>query len=76
MLVFIFVQIFFPLGKISVMIYGCLASIVFCGYIVYDTDNLIKRYTYDEYIWASISLYLDIINLFLSLLTVFRAADS
>lgn len=69
-------QILFPLGKISVMIYGCLASVIFCGYIVYDTDNLIKRYSYDEYIWAAVSLYLDIVNLFLSLLTVFRAADS
>jgi len=69
-------QILFPLGKISVMIYGCLASIIFCGYIVYDTDNLIKRHSYDEYIWAAVSLYLDVINLFLSLLTLLRAADS
>ncbi|XP_071724096.1 protein LIFEGUARD 2-like [Rutidosis leptorrhynchoides] len=76
LMVFAFIQILFPLGKISVMIYGCLASIIFCGYIIYDTDNLIKRYTYDDYIWAAISLYLDIINLFLSLLTIFRAADS
>ncbi|XP_065861119.1 protein LIFEGUARD 2-like [Euphorbia lathyris] len=76
LMVFAFIQILFPLGKISVMIYGCLASIIFCGYIIYDTDNLIKRYTYDEYIWAAVSLYLDVINLFLSLLTVFRAADS
>lgn len=67
------VQVFFPLGRTSVMIYGFLASVIFCGYIVYDTDNLIKRYTYDEYIWAAVSLYLDIINLFLSLLTIFRA---
>ncbi|RDX92600.1 Protein LIFEGUARD 4, partial [Mucuna pruriens] len=67
--------IVFPLGKLSRMIYGCLASIIFCGYIIYDTDNLIKRFTYDDYIWASISLYLDVINLFLSLLTVFRATD-
>lgn len=58
------------------MIYGGLASIVFCGYIIYDTDNLIKRYTYDEYIWAAVALYLDIINLFLSLLTLFRASES
>ncbi|KAE9463988.1 hypothetical protein C3L33_04127, partial [Rhododendron williamsianum] len=50
-------------------------AIVFCGYIIYDTDNLIKRYSYDEYIWASVALYLDIINLFLSLLAIFRAAD-
>ncbi|KAF3436255.1 hypothetical protein FNV43_RR23347 [Rhamnella rubrinervis] len=76
LMVFAIIQMLFPLGRISVMIYGCVASIIFCGYIIYDTDNLIKRYTYDEYIWASICLYLDIINLFLSLLTVFRAADS
>ncbi|KAL2485892.1 Bax inhibitor-1 family protein [Abeliophyllum distichum] len=76
LMLFALIQIIFPLGRVSVMIYGCLASIIFCGYIIYDTDNLIKRYTYDEYIWAAVALYLDIINLFLSLLTVFRAADS
>lgn len=76
LLVFAFIQILFPLGRISVMIYGGLASIIFCGYIIYDTDNLIKRYSYDEYIWAAVALYLDIINLFLSLLTIFRAADN
>lgn len=69
------VQILFPLGRLSLMIYGCLASIIFCGYIIYDTDNLIKRYSYDEYIWAAVSLYLDIINLFLALLTIFRASE-
>ncbi|KZV25452.1 Bax inhibitor-1 family protein [Dorcoceras hygrometricum] len=73
-LLFALIQILFPLGRLSHMIYGGLASIIFCGYIVYDTDNLIKRYTYDQYIWAAVSLYLDVINLFLSLLTLFRAA--
>jgi FtsH-binding integral membrane protein len=58
------------------MIYGGLGALIFSGYIIYDTDNIIKRYTYDEYIWAAVSLYLDIINLFLSLLQVLRAADS
>lgn len=72
LMVFGLIQIFFPLGKISVMIYGCVASLIFCGYIVYDTDNLIKRYNYDEYIWAAIVLYLDIINLFQALLTILR----
>nr|CAD1841695.1 unnamed protein product [Ananas comosus var. bracteatus] len=76
LLVFAFIQILFPLGKISHMIYGGLAAILFSGYIIYDTDNLIKRYTYDEYIWAAVALYLDVINLFLSLLTLLRAADS
>ncbi|KAL6563831.1 Protein LIFEGUARD 2 [Orobanche gracilis] len=76
LMLFSLIQIFFPLGKISVMIYGCLASIIFCGYIIYDTDNLIKRYTYDQYIWAAVALYLDVINLFLALLNIFRAADT
>ncbi|KAL1197611.1 Protein LIFEGUARD 2 [Cardamine amara subsp. amara] len=76
LMVFSFIQILFPLGKISVMIYGCVASIIFCGYIVYDTDNLIKRHSYDEYILAAVSLYLDVINLFLSLLNLLRAIDS
>ncbi|KAG9153978.1 hypothetical protein Leryth_000494 [Lithospermum erythrorhizon] len=76
LMLFAFIQLLFPLGKISVTIYGCLASIIFCGYIIYDTDNLIKRYSYDEYIWAAVALYLDVINLFLALTTVFRAADS
>nr|AFK47143.1 unknown [Lotus japonicus] len=75
LIVFALIQILFPLGKLGHMIYGCLAAIIFCGYIVYDTDNLIKRFSYDDYIWASVCLYLDIINLFLSLVTVFRAAD-
>lgn len=57
------------------MIYAGLSAIVFCGYIVYDTDNLIKRYSYDEYIWAAVALYLDIINLFISLLSILRAVD-
>lgn len=58
------------------MIYGGLGAIIFSGYIIYDTDNLIKRFTYDQYVWAAVSLYLDVINLFLSLLTLLRAADS
>lgn len=58
------------------MIIGGVAALVFCGYIVYDTDNIIKRHTYDQYILASVSLYLDIINLFLQILNLLRAADS
>ncbi|GJN10129.1 hypothetical protein PR202_ga28195 [Eleusine coracana subsp. coracana] len=75
LLVFAFIQILFPLGKISQMIYGVLASLIFSGYIVYDTDNIIKRFTYDQYVWAAVSLYLDVINLFLSLMTLFRATE-
>jgi FtsH-binding integral membrane protein len=53
-----------------------LGAIVFSGFIVYDTGNLIKRFSYDEYISAAINLYLDIINLFLALLNIFNAVDN
>ncbi|KAG5043532.1 hypothetical protein JHK87_007447 [Glycine soja] len=45
LMLFAFIQLLLPLGRISTMIYGVLASIIFCGYILYDTDNLIKRDT-------------------------------
>ncbi len=72
----ILLQTFFPLGPISMTIYGVLSSLIFSAYIIYDTDNLIKRYTYDEFIWASVALYLDVINLFLSLLEILRSIQS
>ncbi|WOL06759.1 hypothetical protein Cni_G15493 [Canna indica] len=71
-----FIQMFFPLGPTSVAVYGGLGALVFSAFIVYDTNNLIKRYTYDEYIWASVVLYLDVLNLFLSILNMLRGMQS
>ncbi len=52
-----------------------IGAIIFCAYIVYDIQLIIggrnKQYSDDEYIEASIALYLDIINLFLNLLSLF-----
>ncbi|KAJ0979659.1 hypothetical protein J5N97_015133 [Dioscorea zingiberensis] len=71
-----FLQMFFPLGSTSVAVVGGLGALLFSAYLVYDTDNLIKRFTYDEYIWASVVLYLDILNLFLSILNMLRGMQS
>lgn len=70
------IQMFFPFGSTSTAIFSAFGAIVFSGYIVYDTENLIKRFTYDEYIWASVSLYLDILNLFLTILQMLRQGDN
>ncbi|XP_057966189.1 BI1-like protein [Malania oleifera] len=70
-----FIQMFFPLGPTSIAIYGGISAMIFSGYIVYDTDNLIKRFSYDEYVGASVTLYLDILNLFLAILRVLRHTD-
>ncbi|ONI28563.1 hypothetical protein PRUPE_1G148200 [Prunus persica] len=71
-----FMQMFFPLGSTTNAVYGAIGAVIFSGYIVYDTDNLIKRFTYDEYIWASITLYLDILNLFLTILRMLRQSNN
>lgn len=68
-------QFFFRVGKVAHMIYGLMGAIIFSGYIVYDTNNLIKRYTYDEYITAAIELYLDIVNIFIAFLQILGATD-
>ncbi|KAF3794733.1 BI1-like protein, partial [Nymphaea thermarum] len=48
----------FPFGKITNTILSFIGTIIFSGYIIYDTDNLIKRYSYDDYICASILVLL------------------
>jgi hypothetical protein len=47
-------------------------ALVFCGYVILDTFRIIKRFPVDEYVWASVGLYLDVINMFLELLKVLK----
>lgn len=65
-----FIQLFFNPGPVAHFVFALIGALIFSMYIVYDTDNLIKRHSYDEYVWASVELYLDIINLFLRLLQI------
>lgn len=69
-------KIFFPLGRILHMMFGGLVSLIFCGYIIYDSKNLIATYSFKEYVWATVAPYVGFINYFLSLLTLFQASDS
>ena len=62
-----FISIF---GFQTPYLYSLLGAMLFCGYIVYDTWQISEKYTYDDYIPASIDLYLDIINLFLYILEI------
>ena len=70
------IQIFLPMGRTGKLVYGCVAALVFSGFIIYDTDNLIKRHAYDEYVTAAISLYLDTVNIFIAIFTALDASDS
>ena len=52
-----------------------LGTLLFGVYLVYDTQVIMKKFgeTYgvDDYIYAAIQLYLDIINLFMAILSIF-----
>ena len=44
--------------------------LVFSGFIIFDTHMIMHRLSPEEYIVATIELYLDIINLFIEILKI------
>lgn len=50
---------------------ACLGALVAVGYILYDTSEIIHRLSPDEFVYACISLYLDVLMLFTKLLQLF-----
>ena len=50
--------------------YSVIGSLLFCGYIIYDTHMIMRKLGVDDFIIASIELYLDLINLFLHILRI------
>ena len=49
-------------------------ALIFCGFIIFDTHMIMHKLSPEEYIMASINLYLDFINLFLYILRIMQAA--
>ncbi len=43
---------------------------LFSGFILYDTSNILRYYGTDEYVSATLALYLDVLNLFVALLSI------
>lgn len=67
-----FVQIFVH-DKVINTVYSSIGAILFSFYIVYDTQLIVggehkNKIGTEEYVFATLSLYLDIVNIFLSLL--------
>jgi len=65
-----FVGIFVPFNSTVELVYASGGCLIFSGYIIYDTFTINKKLSPDEYIMGAISLYLDFLNLFLSILRV------
>jgi FtsH-binding integral membrane protein len=49
------------------------ALLLFSGFVLYDTSNIIRRYPTNEYVQGALSLYLDAFNIFLALLRILNS---
>lgn len=67
-----FVQAFIGSTSFEILLSGA-GALIFSLFIVYDTHMIMHRISAEEYIIATIELYLDIINLFLELLRLLDA---
>ena len=54
------------------MIFSLVGALLFVGYILYDTSVIVHHLGPDDYVVAAVTLYLDIINLFLDFLKILR----
>jgi len=76
LILFGFMAAFFPANSTTELIYGGLAALIFSGYILVDTQLIMRHYHVEEEIAAAISLYLDIINLFLAILRILNSQQN
>ncbi|KAG0166054.1 hypothetical protein DFQ30_007654 [Apophysomyces sp. BC1015] len=67
------VQIFIPFSKGFELALAIAGVVIFSGYVIFDTYLIFNRYSPEDYIMASVSLYMDIINLFLRILQILSA---
>jgi len=49
---------------------------LFSGFILYDTSNILRNYSTDDYVSATLALYLDVLNLFVALLNLLGVMSS
>jgi len=69
------VQMFFPYHHLFELAYATAGCAIFSGYIMYDTWLIQRRLSMDDWVLANISLYLDVVNLFISILRVMNASS-
>ncbi|KXN65019.1 Bax inhibitor family protein [Conidiobolus coronatus NRRL 28638] len=68
-----FIQLFIPFNSVLELIISVVTALIFSALIVVDTQNILLRVSPDEYIIASVELYLDFINLFIAILRILEA---
>ncbi len=69
------INMFFASPMVHFIISGG-SVLLFSGFILYDTSNVLRHYGTDEHVSATLALYLDILNLFIALLSILGIARS
>lgn len=76
LVLFGFMSFFLPHTSGVELAYGLLAALIFSGYVLVDTQLVLRRHHVEEEIAAAISLYLDVINLFLAILRILNSQNN
>ena len=63
------IQLFIPSSSLTTKIITICSLLLFSVYIVYDTNSILQRNYYGDFITASMDYYLDILNIFVNLLS-------
>jgi FtsH-binding integral membrane protein len=64
------VFIFFPPSNLVYIVYNAVGIVIFIGYVLFDTSEIIHTYEENEYFIASMNIYLDLLNLLLKFMAV------
>jgi len=69
--------------RVGTLLYDCIAVILFSFYIIFDTQLMLGAYgghavelAVDDYVFAALHLYLDVVNLFVAVLSLLGRRDS
>ena len=64
------------IGSSALYFAGAVATLLlFSGFVLYDTSNIIRRYPTNEYVAGALALYLDAFNIFLALLRILNSRN-
>ncbi|XP_013172564.1 PREDICTED: protein lifeguard 1-like isoform X1 [Papilio xuthus] len=79
LLLFGLIAMFLPGNRIVTLVYASLGALLFSIYLVYDTQLMMggsHKYSIspEEYVFAALNLYLDVINIFIYILTIIGAS--
>ncbi|TRY70035.1 hypothetical protein TCAL_13291 [Tigriopus californicus] len=62
-------------GRVADTGLAVVGALLFCGFIIFDTHMIMTRVSPEEYIMATIELYLDIVNLFIEILKILERVN-